>query len=157
MGKIDWIALAAARFKGGVPKSTDKTDRTDITQVATVEVPSVTSVLSVDLTHPSLFQPESTGAGAANQWQVFRRDGSSKFVVFRPARTEASVREHFPDCAALILAASTSPTCEVCSHVTRYGNCGTPVEAALTDRFEIAKHPDGGAGCTQYNPVRSLS
>ena len=150
MTKVDWIALASARFKGGVPKSADKTDRTDITPVATIEVPSVLSVSSVDLTPPSLFEAEFGEGGAVNQWRVFRRDGGFKDVTFRPARDEASVREHYPDCAALILVASSIPACEVCVHASRYGNCGEPIEAGLSDRFVLVKHPDGGRGCKHY-------
>ena len=43
-------------------------------------------------------------------------------------------------------------SCKRCRHVTRYLNCGRPVEAGLSDRFCLIDHPEGGRGCTHFEP-----
>jgi len=42
--------------------------------------------------------------------------------------------------------------CSQCSHRTRFGNCGRPVEAKLSERFMLVAHPTQGAGCKVFEP-----
>jgi hypothetical protein len=44
-------------------------------------------------------------------------------------------------------AARASPTCATCRSASRYGNCGRPVEAGISERFELVRHPASGRGC----------
>jgi hypothetical protein len=88
----------------------------------------------------------------ANQWRVFERDGSVREVTYSPVATAAQVWRDYPGCRAVIEVASTVAACALCKHATKYRNCGEPVRAGLTDRFEIVKHPAGGAGCAAYMP-----
>ena len=46
--------------------------------------------------------------------------------------------------------------CMHCRHVTRFGNCGTPVEAGLANRFVLIKHAAGGQGCAAFQPEATL-
>ncbi len=48
-----------------------------------------------------------------------------------------------------------TPSCSRCRHATVYGNCGVPVAAGLSSRFQIIKHPEGGAGCRAFEPHRT--
>ena len=41
-------------------------------------------------------------------------------------------------------------SCKRCRHVTRYGNCGVPVEAGLANRFVLTNHAAGGRGCAAF-------
>jgi hypothetical protein len=43
-------------------------------------------------------------------------------------------------------------SCRDCRHVTRYGNCGEPVEAGIASKFELVRHPRDGAGCGALDP-----
>jgi hypothetical protein len=52
----------------------------------------------------------------------------------------------------MIEMSSTVPACAVCRHATRFGNCGAPVEAGLADRFCLIDHPEGGRGCSHFEP-----
>ncbi len=88
----------------------------------------------------------------ANQWRVFERDGSVREVTYSPAVIAAQVRRDYSGCRAVIEVASTIAACALCQHATRLGNCGEPVRAGLTEKFEIVKHPAGGAGCKTYLP-----
>lgn len=49
----------------------------------------------------------------------------------------------------------TTPSCSRCRHRTAFGACGQPVAAGLAPRFQIVKHPAGGAGCPAFRPHRS--
>lgn len=42
--------------------------------------------------------------------------------------------------------------CAACAHRTRFGNCGRPVEAKLSERFMLIAHPTQGAGCRVFEP-----
>jgi hypothetical protein len=150
MGKADWLALAAAQFKGGGAESTTKTYKTPTTPAAQHQVLEVSEVLEVVSDGPPLFKAEPTVAAAANQWRIFSRDGSCRVITFAPARTEAQVRDDYPACAALVEIASTEPACALCQHATRYGNCAEPIAAGLADRFCLVAHPSGGTGCKHF-------
>lgn len=43
-------------------------------------------------------------------------------------------------------------SCSRCRFMSVYGNCSRPVEAGLAPRFQLVKHPAGGAGCVAYQP-----
>jgi hypothetical protein len=102
---------------------------------------------------PRLFKAEPTVAAAANQWRIFSQDGSCRVITFAPARTETQVRDDYPACAALVEIASTEPACALCKNATRYGNCSTPVEAGLADRFCLVARPLGGTDCRHFSPI----
>jgi hypothetical protein len=110
---------------------------------------TVAEVATVAVANPqeAIFAPST-----ANQWRLFFADGQIREVTFAPARVEADVRRDYPGCRALIEIASTVAACALCQHATKFGNCGEPVRAGLTDRFEIVRHPAGGAGCKTYLP-----
>ena len=91
-------------------------------------------------------------ASTANQWRLHFADGSIREVTYSPARVEAEVRRDYPGCRAVIEVASTVAACALCQHASKFGNCGEPVRAGLTEKFEIVKHPAGGAGCAAYVP-----
>jgi hypothetical protein len=150
MGKADWLALAAAQFKGGGAGSTTKTYKTPTTPTAQHQVLEVSEVLEVVSDGPPLSEAEPAVAAAANQWRIFSRDRSCRVITFAPARTEAQVRDDYPACTALVEIASTEPACALCQHATRYGNCSTPVEAGLADRFCLVAHPNAGADCQHF-------
>lgn len=42
--------------------------------------------------------------------------------------------------------------CAGCLRATRYGNCGDPVAAGLSDTFRLVAHPALGAGCPARLP-----
>lgn len=48
-----------------------------------------------------------------------------------------------------------TPSCSRCRHATAYLNCGQPVRAGLVERFQIVRHPEGGAGCRAFEPHRT--
>jgi hypothetical protein len=102
--------------------------------------------------HPAANDDAGLTASTANQWRVFDRDGATREITYSPARTEAQVRRDYPGCRAVVEVASTIAACALCKHATKYRNCGEPVRAGLTDRFEIVRHPAGGAGCAAYVP-----
>jgi hypothetical protein len=70
-----------------------------------------------------------------------------------------TVREHKPD-LLVALAAPAKPmaptadftrTCTGCRNVSRFGNCKRPVEAGLTERFELVAATEGyAARCPAY-------
>jgi len=41
-------------------------------------------------------------------------------------------------------------SCERCKYRTKFGNCGQPVRAGLSERFELIAHPAGGKDCTTF-------
>ncbi len=45
--------------------------------------------------------------------------------------------------------------CADCRHRSAFGNCGVPILAGLTTRFELVKHPVGGAVCRAYQRVET--
>ena len=150
MGKADWLALAAAQFKGGGAESTTKTYKTPQPRPRNIRYWRFWRLFR---TAPPLFKAEPTVAATANQWRIFSRDGSCRVITFAPARTEAQVRDDYPACAALVEIASTEPACALCQHATRYGNCSTPVEAGLANRFCLVVHPSGGTDCQHFAPI----
>ena len=54
------------------------------------------------------------------------------------------------DAIAVVKTGSTLASCAVCVHVSRYGACGDPVAAGLSDRFQIVAHHEGGRGCPHF-------
>lgn len=48
---------------------------------------------------------------------------------------------------------ASSGDCATCRACSRFGNCGDPVAAGLSDRFGLIAHPGGGRGCPAYSPV----
>lgn len=70
----------------------------------------------------------------------------------RPADNRATVTSR-PKQATELAKPITAPagltrTCAACVNVSRYGNCKRPVEAGLSERFEIIAAPAGhAAGC----------
>jgi len=109
-------------------------------------VSSVSSVLSDGES------AEALDSGGANHWHVHYKSGVVREVSFSPARSAAEVAAHCPGAIAMIEMSSTFPACAVCQHATRFGNCGAPIAAGLADRFVLIDHPEGGRGCTHFEP-----
>ncbi len=92
-------------------------------------------------------------ASTANQWRIVARDGATREITYSPARTEAQVRRDYPDCRAVIEIGLTLPSCVLCRHSSRFGNCGQPVEAGLSDHFVLIKHRNAGADCQHFTTL----
>jgi hypothetical protein len=124
------------------------------------EPPSVAGIAPVAVANPkgrhSATLAANDGAGltasTANAWRLHFADGSIREITFSPARDAAEVRRSYPRCRALIELSSTIPACALCQRVTKFGNCGEPVEAGLTDLFCLVAHPAAGADCKHYLP-----
>jgi hypothetical protein len=41
-------------------------------------------------------------------------------------------------------------SCSTCRRASRFGNCAWPVEAGISNRFELVRHPAAGQGCRAY-------
>jgi len=61
-------------------------------------------------------------------------------MLLRPAR----------DAALPALRSVPRASCESCKHQSKFGNCGQPVRAGLSERFELIAHPAGGKDCTTF-------
>ena len=124
------------------------------------EPPSVAGIAPVAVANPKgrhsapLAANDDAGlaASTANAWRLHFADGSIREITFSPARDAAEVRRGYPGCRGLIELSSTIPACALCQRVTKFGNCGEPVEAGLTDRFCLVAHPAAGADCKHYLP-----
>jgi len=46
-------------------------------------------------------------------------------------------------------------SCESCKHRTKFGNCGQPVRAGLSEQFELIAHPAGGKDCERLRDVQA--
>jgi len=141
--RIDWAARLAIVLENQSPKVTDKTDET-LRPDAGGRLSSVSSVPS-----GKAFSKTHHSSGA-NQWRLYYADGRTREITYSPARTEAKLREDYPDCAALLEIGSALPSCVLCRHSSRFGNCGQPVEAGLSDYFVLIKHPNAGADCQHF-------
>ena len=92
-------------------------------------------------------------ASTANQWRIVARDGATREITYSPAATAAQVRRDYPGCCEVIEIASTIAACALCQHATKFGNCGQPVEAGLSDHFVLIKHRNAGADCQHFAPI----
>ena len=141
-GKKQAYQPKPAWIEACTPDTSDTSQKTEVCSDAATSDPGGRAT--------AVSRPESRPEGGANQWRLFFAGGQTREVTFAPAATAAQVRRDYPGAIALILIASTTPTCELCVHASRYGNCGEPVEAGLSERFVLIKHDDGGRGCKYY-------
>jgi hypothetical protein len=144
--RIDWAARAAIVLENQPPKVTDKTDETRQPD-SSGRLSSVSSVPS-----GQAFS-KSQDSGGANQWRAYFKSGAIREVSFAPARSATEVAAHCPDAIALVEVSSTIPSCKLCRHTTKHGNCGQPVEAGLSGHFVLIKHPNAGADCPHFTSL----
>ena len=143
--RIDWASRAAIVLENQSRKVTDKTDET-LRPGSGGRLSSVSSVPSgqaLSKTHDS---------GGANQWLAYFKSGAIREITFSPARSAAAATAHCPDAIALVEVSSTIPSCLLCRHRTKHGNCTEPIAAGLADRFCLVAHASGGTDCQHFAP-----
>ena len=86
----------------------------------------------------------------------------SKEVTFSPPVSAVTALEHYSNATAEpivekpIEALDLHESCDLCVHRSRFGNCLQPVEAGITEKYELVRHPTNGRGCKVITPDRSL-
>ena len=137
---IDWEARALAILDKSPQAPTPKTGETRVLGVSPVPVgrSCPNSMVSVE------------GIGA-NQWDLYFIDRDPLTVAFAPALTHDQVLARYTTAVAAVEVSTTIPACHLCRHATRFGNCGEPVRAGLTDTFGLVAHPDGGKDCASFD------
>jgi hypothetical protein len=140
-----WSARLAAKTAAPPSAGTDKTDKSPLLAVLAVPREGGTRI----------FEPPANDAAAssANQFELHFRTATALVVGFAPAVQLAEVLRQFPSAIAAVEVATTVPSCHMCRHASRHGNCGEPVAAGLSDRFELVPHPDGGRECRVFRCV----
>ena len=144
--RIDWASRAAIALENQSSNRTDKTDETlrPDTSGRLSSVSSVPSGQTFSKTHDS---------GGANQWLAYFKSGAIREITFSPARSATEVAAHCPDAIALVEVLSTIPSCLLCRHRTKHGNCAEPIAAGLADRFCLVAHPSAGTDCQHFAPI----
>jgi hypothetical protein len=137
---IDWEARALAIL-----------DKTPQTPNAKTDETRVLSVSSVPVGRCCTNSRGPADGGGANQWDLYFIDRDPLTVAFAPALTHDQVLARYTAAVAAVEVATTIPTCTLCRHVTRFGNCSEPVRAGLTDTFGLVVHPDGGKDCVAFD------
>jgi len=119
-----------------------------------------------------IVQNDARGAGHA--WRTTERaakrlgvervkDGMRGGWTWRlPPKTANEIPEEREECQQNRLAAFADvgglrASCDECRHVTRFGNCGTPVAAGLSESFELIAHLERGKNCKAFESREEMT
>ena len=83
---------------------------------------------------------EASAPPPAEVLDLLAQHKTAILALLRPAR----------DAALPTLRSVPRASCESCKHRTKFGNCGQPVRAGLSERFELTAHSAGGKDCATF-------
>lgn len=118
----------------------------------------ILAALAEPLNRGDIASAEATAAtpGAdptAARWRLHFYDREAIEMTTAPPAARAEVLALYPNSMAVERLAEPddpAPACSTCKHISVFSNCARPMDAGIAMKFELVKHPTGGAGCIAF-------